>query len=138
MATAGRRAVNLVLFAVGAALLWRTFAADSQKYTHQVIIATLLGTGMLLSVIGILRRTLNLRMWLRCLALAVLGAVLVTDLASWYVLAEHVLPDVPRDEIALRNHLQSACAGYLRLAIGLAYVAMTVIALPSRAGPPKQ
>ncbi|MBU0638253.1 MAG: hypothetical protein KKB50_05255 [Planctomycetes bacterium] len=130
-ASSGRRALNATLLVGGACLLViMRRQGGSGNAARAFLVAALIALGLLFNLAGALRRHVNLRSWLRGLTLLMIATILLADLSLWFVVEAHVLPSVPRDDVGLKRHLLRACADYMRIAIALAYLAMSTIALP--------
>jgi len=116
-----------------APLLWsgRAFALDPRR-AAAVALLTLIG--MCLSGTGILRRALDVRWPVRAVALLAAGATSAATLVLRYRMLSDVLPALQNHDVELRPKAAMAAASLLWIAVGLAYVGVSIALLPGCRG----
>ena len=105
-------------------------ATISFDLRRTVALSLLIVAGCGLNLVGLLKRTLTVRVWLRLLAVLVGLAILVAILAIRRSTLE-TLGTLSPDNLAPREHLSQVVRGASWLAAGMVYVLVSVVALPA-------
>ncbi len=126
-----RRAAGLALAVVGGLAIFRAAAVVAIP-SLRLAVVTLLAGGLLLCLVGLVRRQLDLRPLIRGVALAIplvfAGGVLVL----YYRLVTRIIPMVGDADMQLRVYLTDAGHGLPWLAGALLYFGLAIVLLPGR------
>ena len=129
-----RRLLNAVLLVLGAGPLCWALATISFDVRRTTAMGLLIAGGVALNVVGVLKRSLAVRPWLRVLAGLVLVAVLVALLATRASTQDTLATVSPRN-LPVREYLIATIRGASWLVGACAYVLVSLFLLPAPAIP---